>query len=182
MNETVYVAKQYLDSELAKYENWEEVLKYPNSSIRVLFSGVKGDFLKARQQGVGQVTLKNFLGKNWKQWTIQERKKSINRSTSERRIIMKTQEQIDPRDPTGQVKDALIKLVNTVDIDNCLLLCWNEAHDNILFSAFLSDGFLEELIRALMKDEELFREVGQTVKLLSQAINSVSLARLQNMN
>lgn len=70
INETVLVAKEYLDKELAKCENWKE-FKRANKSISSLIDGIKG-FRSAKGQGVGQTTILKFLGGNWKQWMIQE--------------------------------------------------------------------------------------------------------------
>lgn len=67
--ETVLVAKEYLDGELAKYETWDKCL---NKNIKALFSGTKGDFQHAKTKGVGQTTILKFLGGNWKQWVIQD--------------------------------------------------------------------------------------------------------------
>ena len=65
--ETVMVAKEYLDGELAKCEGWESL----NKNIKTLFARSDG-FINAKRQGVGQTTLLKFLGKNWKQWVIQD--------------------------------------------------------------------------------------------------------------
>lgn len=67
--ETVLVAKEYLDGELAKCETWEELRA--NKSISSLIDGEKG-FRSSKGQGVGQTTILKFLGGNWKQWIIQD--------------------------------------------------------------------------------------------------------------
>jgi len=69
VNETVLAAKEFLDSELAKYENFD---KCPDKSIRALFTGTKGDFLHCKTHGVGRDTIHKFLGRNWKKWLVQE--------------------------------------------------------------------------------------------------------------
>ena len=66
--ETAKAARDFLNAELAKYESWEEC---PNKFIKALFEGKKGDFLHAKK-GVGQTTILKFLGKQWKQWEIQD--------------------------------------------------------------------------------------------------------------
>lgn len=53
--------RDFLNSELAKYKTWEEVEKYPNNFIKVLFSNTKGDWKKAKDNGVGQTTILKFL-------------------------------------------------------------------------------------------------------------------------
>jgi hypothetical protein len=69
MNETVAAAKEFLDAELAKADSWDEC---PNSFVRALFTGTKGDFLHAKRHGVGYRTILKFLGGNWKQWMVQQ--------------------------------------------------------------------------------------------------------------
>lgn len=77
INETVLVTKEFLDDELAKYATWAECV---NKSIKALFTGSKGDFKHCKQNGVGQTTILKFLGKNWKQWMVQEALDTIKRS------------------------------------------------------------------------------------------------------
>ena len=84
INETVKAAKEYLDSELVKYETWEEC---PNKSIKALFNGTKGDFLHAKNKGVGQTTLLKFLGKNWKQHQIQRALAILNNEEVDREAV-----------------------------------------------------------------------------------------------
>jgi len=67
--ETILTTKEFLNAELQKYESWEE---YPPENRRVLFEGKKGDYKKARKQGVGQPTILKFLGGNWKKWVIEQ--------------------------------------------------------------------------------------------------------------
>jgi hypothetical protein len=54
------VCRGFFIYRLAKYESWEELEKYPNNSIKVLFTGTKGDFQKVKKYGVGQGTIKKF--------------------------------------------------------------------------------------------------------------------------
>jgi len=53
---------KFLDEELKKYDSWEEVRKYRDNFIGILFSNKKGDFLKAKKHGVGRETIAKFLG------------------------------------------------------------------------------------------------------------------------
>lgn len=62
------VSRDYLNGELGKYESWDKCL---NESIKTLFEGVKGDFIRIKKSGVGQTTILKFLGDGWKQWKIQ---------------------------------------------------------------------------------------------------------------
>jgi len=70
--ESIREIRDFLNAELEKYETWEEVEKYPNNLIKVLFSNTKGDWKKARDNGVGQTTILKFLGEPWKQHEIQK--------------------------------------------------------------------------------------------------------------
>ncbi|MBN1118226.1 MAG: hypothetical protein JXA77_13540 [Bacteroidales bacterium] len=63
--ETVKVAKEFLDAELTKYESWDHV----NKSIKMMFDS-NSQFQNCKKNGVGQTTIKKFLGGNWKQWEI----------------------------------------------------------------------------------------------------------------
>jgi len=67
--ETVLVAKEYLDGELAKYETWDEFRS--NKSIRPIFES-EPEFRSVKGKGVGQTTILKFLGGNWKQHIIQD--------------------------------------------------------------------------------------------------------------
>jgi ParB/RepB/Spo0J family partition protein len=67
INETVAVAKEFIDSEMAKAETLESA----NKSISGLFVDTHA-FNTCKAQGAGQTTILKFLGGNWKQWMIQE--------------------------------------------------------------------------------------------------------------
>lgn len=67
INEAVAAAKQYLDTEISKAKNFNQV----NEDIKVLFSS-NSQFMQVKDIGVGQTILLKFLGEHWKQWTIQE--------------------------------------------------------------------------------------------------------------
>lgn len=77
MLETVLTAKEYLESELKKYDSWETL----NKSIKRFFD--KFNFQKMKQEGVGQTTLVKFLGANWKQWMIQKALSLLDRIDSD---------------------------------------------------------------------------------------------------
>jgi len=71
INETVLVAKKFLDKELAKYNT----IKGFEKSDLINLLGLKGQenqFQSLRSRGVGQNTICKFLGGNWKQWMVQE--------------------------------------------------------------------------------------------------------------
>jgi len=91
VNESVAVAKEFLDAELKKYESWEEARI--NKSINTLFENA-GNFGRCKKKdGVGQTTLLKFLGGNWKQSRIQSAldtilSKDIDRAVVETRKTM----------------------------------------------------------------------------------------------
>lgn len=66
INETVLVAKEFLNRELAKYETWEALGKFNRRLID------KFNFNKIKQQGVGHDTILKFLGGNWKEWIVKQ--------------------------------------------------------------------------------------------------------------
>jgi len=71
VNETILVAKEYLDTQLAKYQKWEDIRS--DRFIRTNLSIENGQsFVKLKDIGVGRDTLIKFLGGNWKGWMIQE--------------------------------------------------------------------------------------------------------------
>ena len=73
INETVAVAKEYLDGELKKCETWEECKTKKSYLINLLGTTMQEDnYQSLRSRGVGQTTLLKFLGKNWKQHRIQQ--------------------------------------------------------------------------------------------------------------
>ena len=63
INETVLVAKAFLDEELAKYDSWEKFLADKNISRIIEID--KEHFSRLKKDGVGRDTIQKFLGKNW---------------------------------------------------------------------------------------------------------------------
>lgn len=63
INQTILTVKEYLDTELAKYKNWNHAA----TCVRVLFS-TNSQFqeVKNRPEGVGRDTILKFLGPEWK--------------------------------------------------------------------------------------------------------------------
>jgi hypothetical protein len=66
---TLLVANEYLDGELAKYETYDQVNK--NINLKNLIPDAS-NFGQLKKNGVGQTTILKFLGGNWKQWIIQD--------------------------------------------------------------------------------------------------------------
>jgi hypothetical protein len=71
--ESVRAAKAYLDTELAKYETWEDAKEANCSLINILgndirrYTQLRNDLLEGKNsKGVGQTTILKFLGKNWR--------------------------------------------------------------------------------------------------------------------
>lgn len=94
--QTVQAAKEYLDSELAKYETWAVAKKvgifahlFQNRttkdgkpiSPRAAFGQAKGE------QGVGRRTLLKFLGGNWKHWVVRYATEILNDETVNRDAV-----------------------------------------------------------------------------------------------
>ena len=76
INESVRVAKDYIDSELRKYESWEE-LKRTGGTTSMLFKtwDFKSEpelWQRLKTRGVGKETLEIFMGKPWKGYQIRE--------------------------------------------------------------------------------------------------------------
>jgi hypothetical protein len=65
--ETVSTARDFLDKELAKFDDWNNV----NVFIKVLFGSAR-QFQQCKRDGVGQTTILKFLGGCWKQHVIQD--------------------------------------------------------------------------------------------------------------
>ena len=66
---SVHIVRDFLDSELAKYESWEEAKK--SNLMSSLDSTNEQSFQALKTKGVGQTTILKFLGGGWKQWRIQ---------------------------------------------------------------------------------------------------------------
>jgi len=77
--ETVKAIRDFLNSELAKCETWEEATS--NKSIRGLFE-TQRSFETTKGSGVGQTTILKFLGTGWKQWMIQDSLKALEQISS----------------------------------------------------------------------------------------------------
>jgi len=67
INETVLVAKEFLDAELAKHETWDTSGKYTKG----LFINQRS-FETAKGMGIGRDAILKFLGGNWKDWIVRE--------------------------------------------------------------------------------------------------------------
>lgn len=74
VNETILVAKEYLDGELMRHE----IASRLDKNIRSLFEWTGdrktdwGRLQNLKKNGIGRDTLVKFLGGNWKGWMIQE--------------------------------------------------------------------------------------------------------------
>lgn len=66
MTQTILVAKEFLDAELAKYETWEKV---PGDFAKNIIE-TKESFNKIKAHGVGRDTLVKFLGGNWSGYKV----------------------------------------------------------------------------------------------------------------
>lgn len=86
INETVSVAKEFLDGELAKYGSWEEVQKDLNKFIQILFD-TEHSFIQTKTHGVGHTTIRKFLGVGWKQTQIQHALSTLKDESIDREAV-----------------------------------------------------------------------------------------------
>jgi hypothetical protein len=64
--ETVSVAKEYLENQLAKYDRWEDI--DPGEFTRIFEN--QHSFTQSKTHGIGRDIIKKFLGDNWKDHDI----------------------------------------------------------------------------------------------------------------
>ena len=101
--ETVISIKNYLDSELSKYEAWEDA---PRSLIDLLSLDNRHKFQDIKTKGVGQTTILKFLGKGWRQWRIQEALAVISDDTISNEAIKIFDSQTQATEFRKAVKDS----------------------------------------------------------------------------
>jgi len=82
MVQTILTAKEYLDAELQKYEEWNNAQDF----LRVLFSSNR-QFQEVKKTGVGEGTLAKFLGGNWTLHKIREALKIIKDKTLDKKAV-----------------------------------------------------------------------------------------------
>ena len=104
INETVKVARDFLNAELAKYETIKDL---PSHLINLLDGARVEDFSRLKSKGVGQTIILKFLGKGWKQWMIQEALDNLN----EKIIDRKTSETFNTPTQVQEFKRA-IRIIN----------------------------------------------------------------------
>jgi len=96
INETVLAAKDFIDTELARYATWEEC----NEKAAIfsnLFHGLadkdgknpKALFGQAKGQGAGRNVICAFLGGNWKPWKVEGALKLLSSKTVDREAVEK---------------------------------------------------------------------------------------------
>lgn len=110
INETVRVAKEYLDGELAKYDSWGELKSAGSHLINLLNVKRPQEFAPLRKKGVGQTTLLKFLGKNWKQWQIQQALDNITSDDIDREAIEQTKTGSEAEDYKRALRNAKVPL------------------------------------------------------------------------
>ena len=105
--ESVLVAKEYLDGELAKYESWGKAKK--SYLINLLDRNLtEGKFQDLKKSGVGQTTLLKFLGGNWKQHIIQDALNTLN-LVKKKKISKKSIDKMPTKSHSEQFKIAMKK-------------------------------------------------------------------------
>jgi len=71
--ETVRAAKRFIDTEVAKYERWEDVRS--QGILGTIFETLginSGQAFAKLKSGAGEETVKRFLGDNWSLWTVRQ--------------------------------------------------------------------------------------------------------------
>jgi hypothetical protein len=64
-NETILSAKEFLDKELARFDDWETLCGEKISAQQLNCHNAKA-FAKLKEQGIGRWVIHNFLGGSWK--------------------------------------------------------------------------------------------------------------------
>ena len=99
IKESVRVAKEFLDAELAKVENWkkakENKLLYP-----LVLKDITGEanFQSLKSRGVGRETILKFLGGNWKGHMISEALTQLRESKSMQEAVEVFDTQTDAKE------------------------------------------------------------------------------------
>lgn len=101
INETVEIAKEYLDRELAKHESWEDL----NKNIKILFD-TEHSFIQTKTHGIGQTTILKFLGEPWKQYQIQQALKILNDEELSREAVEQFETNTDAQEFIKHIKNA----------------------------------------------------------------------------
>lgn len=104
--QTVIAVKEFLDRELAKFENlteWNRV----NKSINLVKD--ESNYQQLKQRGVGQTTILKFLGGNWKQGKIQAACKA-NQMAKDKKLDMDAVLKFDKIDQARQFQNTVEKL------------------------------------------------------------------------
>lgn len=86
INETVQVAKEFIDAELARYETWDEVEGAKHSTLTSLCGSSQG-FAQAKTSGAGRKMICAFLGGNWKPWQVEDALKALKDDTIDREAV-----------------------------------------------------------------------------------------------
>lgn len=79
MTQTILTTKEFLDTELAKYETWKDFRSGDFANTLFLFENA-GNFSRAKKEGVGRKTLCKFLGGNWTSYKVRTALNIINDS------------------------------------------------------------------------------------------------------
>jgi len=115
VNETVQVAKEFLDEQLAEYDSFE---KLP-ITLSVIFEGhtrtdgtplnPKAMFAAAKRPdrgGAGRETIVKFLGDNWKEWMVQEALQTM-KDHEEGKVDRKAVEEFPSLQPARAFRSAV---------------------------------------------------------------------------
>ncbi|MFA5376816.1 MAG: ParB/RepB/Spo0J family partition protein [Dehalococcoidia bacterium] len=179
VNETVSVAKEFIDAEMAKAESWETL----NESIKRLFDS-RASYSDARTKGAGQTTILKFLGGNWRQWMIQdalaifkdEKEGTIDRGAVEQMPSMRAAEEFRkavkssgvPKEKQREIAEKIINDGNATErataktvreyVANEANKKFNEANPKIKIKPHISD-YLETCIANVVQINTVLKEV-----------------------
>lgn len=187
LNETVSVAKTFLDGELAKYGSWEE-LTTENKLIRGLFDKPMElrRFQQLKSEGVGHTTIKKFLGAGWNQDAIQNALHTItNKETIDREAVELLKNPTHSREfkrvmeeknvPKGDQKEIAEKIVKDLGsgpiAPGSTSSEWTEKlHNKMLHT--VAEHYGEE------PDEKdlIFVELEKDIKSLTERLKSATIA------
>lgn len=170
INETVIVAKKFIDAEMAKVETWEMACADKNI-ITTLVGDAKG-FVKLRDQGAGREVILKFLGGNWKQWMIQESLATIKDPTVDREAIELFDSQEAAKEFRQVVKKSKIPVKKQKELAKKIIND-KEGTSRKIKAAVEAAGFVEKV--KANKDKKtskvIHREVSAMVKRFANVVS-----------
>lgn len=206
INETVQVAKEFIDAELAKYETWGELAKKAGVFTSLLCSMSKESkgqyppkwyFNQAKAQGAGRNIICSFLGGNWKEHMVRNALLFLHDDTIDRKAIEKfpTMEQAKdfrkalkryeiPIEEQSAVADAIIqeKQSSKREIPNAVKAYVEEKVKGKVGAEFGGlckvDPEMEELNKQIKGISSLADKLGFEIDKTAHALDGLSVEQL----